>query len=114
MIHKQAARKKVREQKLKLAGFYDVPTHEANTLKEEIKRIESKLEAARASILISKDAIKSSGDKMKAFQKSVAASDADIRNIENEEKALVRKHRMMKKVLYGRLLLHLSWLILLI
>ena len=34
---------------------------------------------------------------MKAFKKSVAASDADIRNIENEEKALVRKHRMMKK-----------------
>ena len=24
----------IREQKLKLAGFYDVPTHEANTLKE--------------------------------------------------------------------------------
>jgi len=92
-----ALEEEIREQKLKLAGFYDVPTHEANTLKKEIKRLESKLDAARASILISKDAIKSSGDKMKAFNKSVAAGNADIRNIENEEKALVRKHRLMKK-----------------
>ena len=87
----------IREQKLKLAGFYDVPTHEANTLKEEIKRLDSKLQASRASILISKDAIKSSGDKMKAYKKSQAASDADIRNLENEEKALIRNHRLMKK-----------------
>ena len=60
-----ALEEEIREQKLKLAGFYDVPTHEANTLKKEIKRLESKLDAARASILISKDAIKSSGNKLK-------------------------------------------------
>ncbi len=42
----------IREQKLKLAGFYDVPTHEANALKEEIKKLETKLQAARTSILI--------------------------------------------------------------
>ncbi|MFL3045376.1 MAG: helix-turn-helix domain-containing protein [Candidatus Neomarinimicrobiota bacterium] len=87
----------IREQKLKLAGFYDVPTHEANALKEQIKRLESKLQATRASILISKDTIKSSGDKMNAYKKSQAASDTDIRNLENEEKALIRKHRLMKK-----------------
>jgi len=92
-----ALEEEIREQKLKLAGFYDVPTHEANTLKKEIKRLESKLQAARASILISKDAIKSSGDEIKAYKKSQAAGDADIRNLENEEKALVRKHRLMKK-----------------
>ena len=87
----------IREQKLKLAGFYDVPTHEANTLKEEIRRLESKLQADRAGILISKDAIKTSGDKTKVQRKALATSDADTRNLENEERALTRKHRQMKK-----------------
>ena len=59
--------------------------------------MESKLQAARAGILISKDAIKSNNDTIKSQKKSLAASHADTRNLENEEIALTRKHRQMKK-----------------
>ena len=87
----------IREQKLKLAGFYDVPTHEANALKEEIRKLETKLQAARTSILISKDSIQLSGDSLKKQKKAIADSIVSIRNMENEEKTLTRKHRQLKK-----------------
>ena len=87
----------IREQKLKLAGFYDVPTHEANALKEEIKKLETKLQAARTSILISKDSIQLSGETLKKQKQSIADAGVSVRNLENEEKALTRKHRQMKK-----------------
>ena len=78
----------IREQKLKLAGFYDVPTHEANALKEEIRKLETKLQAARTSILISKDSIQLSGDSLKKQKKAIADSSVSIRNMENEERTL--------------------------
>ena len=87
----------LREQKLKLAGFYDVPTHEANALKEEIKKLETKLQATRTSILISKDSIQLSGETVKKQNKAMVDAGVEIRNIENEEKALTRKHRQLKK-----------------
>jgi len=87
----------IREQKLKLAGFYDVPTHEANALKEEINKLETKLQATRTSILISKDSIQLSGDTLKKQKKAIADADVAIRNLENEERSLTRKHRQMKK-----------------
>jgi chromosome segregation ATPase/DNA-binding transcriptional ArsR family regulator len=87
----------IREQKLKLAGFYDVPTYEANALKEEIRKLETKLQATRTSILISKDSIQLSGDTVKKQKKAVADAGVAIRNLENEERSLTRKHRQMKK-----------------
>ena len=87
----------IREQKLKLAGFYDVPTHEANALKEEINKLEIKLQALRTGILISKDSIQLSSDTLIKHKKAIADNNVEIRNIENDEKSLTRKHRQMKK-----------------